>query len=393
MLIMLCFVLEIGNLWYARVQVETSLEAAALAAVRKWGDDPSLATTETPRCYGVEYAYVNPAGGQAVEITSNFDTSATPAPNENASADGNLIFGAITPTEPPWVFDANSEPSCGIGSVLFDASGGGNLGSARNEWGISYQRTEPGVMPAIRSIEIDLLPGTPMYFDSNSYNSGEGETPAVSTVGGYSQPNFFGLTTSEISHVFSEPAAYPDRFKKLTFYFPDSGATAATFAPCERFRFGVDVSRDKDDKNFNGDDIGQYGVKVTVTFDDGNTATGNFVDTRSNDSPCDYVGTNPDCPNSGIIVNSIPDLPCPPVSGGGNNPDGQSYVQLGGSGGGGKFGVRAQAEVPVPSLCGSLFGITLPVFSVRAATTAMYDCSVPDNPRLIRVLPENYFPP
>ena len=111
-LIMLCFVLEIGNLWYARVQLETSLEASALAAVKKWGDDSSLTTTEPPRCYGVEYARVNPAGGDPVVIASNFDTTLT-APNENLSAAGNLIFGAVTTNEPPWVFDANSEPSCG----------------------------------------------------------------------------------------------------------------------------------------------------------------------------------------------------------------------------------------------------------------------------------------
>jgi len=37
MLLILCFVVEIAHLWLTRVELENSLEAAALAAVKEWG--------------------------------------------------------------------------------------------------------------------------------------------------------------------------------------------------------------------------------------------------------------------------------------------------------------------------------------------------------------------
>ena len=42
-LTMLCFVLEIGNIWLARGELETALESAALAAVKAWKETNSTA--------------------------------------------------------------------------------------------------------------------------------------------------------------------------------------------------------------------------------------------------------------------------------------------------------------------------------------------------------------
>ena len=38
MLVLLSVLLGIASLWLARVELETALEAAALAAVKEWGD-------------------------------------------------------------------------------------------------------------------------------------------------------------------------------------------------------------------------------------------------------------------------------------------------------------------------------------------------------------------
>jgi hypothetical protein len=310
-----------------------------------------------------------------------------------------LIFGAITTDEPPWEFDTTEIPGCGSGTVLFDASGNGNLDAQDNEWGIAYQRTDNtpiSSLPKIRSIVIDLGSTTPLYFDDVSFGFGNLAPEKVddnSGDPGTSQPNFFGLSPSEISVSFSNPPPpFPtppaDRYKILTFEFPDD-TSPATFDPCERFRFGVDVRRANGNKQYDGDDIGEFAVRVTVNFDNNTSSTGTFVDTRSNELTCDKTGNDTYCPSSIIIINNIPDLPCPPVPGVGNNPDGQSYVRVGG-GGAGKFGVRAQAEAAVPTLCENLFGVALPQFKVKAVTTALFDCNEPSNPRLIRVLPENY---
>lgn len=394
LIIMICFVVEIGNQWYGRVQAETSLEAAALTAVKQWADGTPTATLAA-RCHGVEYAKVNPAGGQAVTITANYDNVAPIAANQNNSPDGNLIFGAITNDEAPWVFNANVVPSCGPGTVLLDASGNGNLNAQNNEWGIAYQKTDTtSTYPPIRSIEINLGAGNPMYFDSSSFQYGDG-APAKVSDGTDSQPNFspgFTSTATDISRIFGDPATQPNRYKKLTFFFPDASTTPATFDACERFRFGVDVRRASGGQQFDGDDIGQNEVQVKVTFDNGQITTGNFIDTKSNNSTCLKTGNDSNCPASIIIFNNIADLPCAPVPGQGNNPDGQSYVQVGGSGGN-KYAVLAQGEIAIPTLCENLFGIGLPQSKVFVRTFAMFDCSEPSNPRLIRVLDTNYTAP
>jgi hypothetical protein len=401
LLILICFVVEIGNLWYGRVQAETSLEAAALAAVKKWGDDSTLTDTKIPRCHGVEYARVNPAGGEPVSISPNYGTV-----NINGNTldpGGNLIFGAITNNEAPWVFNANVKPSCGAGAVLFDASKNGRLwGPELHEWGIAYQRPDATpVTTRITEIQIYLGAGTPLYFNRTKYGLSNLSDEKVDDQATHSQVDIFGFpdAANQIQAAFTEPLiSDPDKTKRLTFSFlPDTNTTSGDqgFDVCDRFRFGASVEKANSDSPFNGDQIGKYGVTVIVTFSDGKIRQGSFVDTRSNTPPCTYLvdPTINNCSNSIIIhPHKIPDLPCPPNPGQGNNPDGQSYVRIGGSGGD-KFAVLAQAEVPIPTLCENLFGFSLPKFKVQVSTFAMYDCSEPGNPRLIRVLPGNYTPP
>lgn len=85
-LVLICFVVNIGNLWLARAELETSLEAAALAAVKQRGDSPERSTQEA-RNAGAAYAALNPVRGQAVVLD---------APRGNRDAGGELVFGTVT---------------------------------------------------------------------------------------------------------------------------------------------------------------------------------------------------------------------------------------------------------------------------------------------------------
>jgi hypothetical protein len=396
LMILVCFIIEILNLWHARVELETALEAAALAAVKEWGENPGTDTLR-PRCTGVEYAEANLVGRVPLEITNNYNASATDpsTSNQNLSCDGDLIFGAITTDEPPWEFDTTEIPSCGKGNVLIDASEQGGLTTAnKHEWGIAYQRADnTTVLPKISSIVIDLGATTPLYFDDtagSSFGFADAATPYKVGDTATSQADFFGLNpATEITPTFSDPhPTVSNRYKKLMFTFAiDGGSGLPVFDPCERFRFGVNVRAATGGKQYDGDAMGDFGVTVTVNFSDSTSSSGTLVNTDSKGLPCGPKVTDSFCPNSGIYINNIPDLPCPPASGAGN--DGQSYVRIGGSGNG-KFGVRAQATVAVPTICENLFGISLPQMKVQAKTTALFDCNEPANPRLIRVLPENY---
>tara|TARA_R110002111_G_scaffold185031_3_gene250931 strand:- start:55932 stop:56516 length:585 start_codon:yes stop_codon:yes gene_type:complete len=102
-----CVVLEISTLWQAQVELNKALDAAALAAVKEWGASGS-ALTETPRDSGVTYAAANTVLGDPVVLDPNYDgTIVVTNPNQNASCDGNLVFGRINfPIVAPFTFEA-----------------------------------------------------------------------------------------------------------------------------------------------------------------------------------------------------------------------------------------------------------------------------------------------
>ena len=104
LVLLLIFVAEIGNLWLARIELENALEAAALAAVKEWADTEDNLEA---RNVGVTYAAANTVTGDQVAIANNHGGTG----NMNADPDGNLIFGAITTSSIPWVFEAGTEPS------------------------------------------------------------------------------------------------------------------------------------------------------------------------------------------------------------------------------------------------------------------------------------------
>lgn len=106
LLLLLILLIEIGNIWRARVELENAMEAAALAAVKEWGNGASHSDA---RDVGVVYAAANTVTGRPVIITDN-DGGALP--NGNALPSGNLIFGAVTTTTIPWIFNSGTAPSC-----------------------------------------------------------------------------------------------------------------------------------------------------------------------------------------------------------------------------------------------------------------------------------------
>jgi Flp pilus assembly protein TadG len=61
LLVLLSVLLNVANLWLARVELETALEAAALAAVKEWGDSGGGETFPS-RQVGMQYASANIIG-------------------------------------------------------------------------------------------------------------------------------------------------------------------------------------------------------------------------------------------------------------------------------------------------------------------------------------------
>lgn len=401
LLILFCFVINIAQQWLARVELENALEAAALAAVKEWGDAGG-GDTLIPREVGIEYANLNRVRGFRVQIADNYDP-VTGGVNQNKLCDvvkgpppdGNLIFGAITRDDPefPVTFNAGVRPSCAAGRVLIDASGEGNLQTDHNnEWGISFQQTDPpapaGLM--ITKVEINVRPnpgdeaiffGTPLV--SEILVDGNADA-AVRDDSGNRQADVKGFTDPLGQIEFTIDPMEP--WILTIEFFPDNdpdGGTDAGFEICDRMRFGAEVhAKEVGNAQIDGDEIGQIPALVTVYFNNGTSVTGSMFDNTESKNDCfNPALTGGFCPDPSLIVHPtmIPDLPCPPTAAEKNN--GQSYLLLGG--GFAEFAVRAQATVNVSPLCRCLCAFN-DDYCVSAKTIAVYDC-VTRRPKLIRV--------
>jgi hypothetical protein len=282
------------------------------------------------------------------------------------------------------IFNAGIAPGCASGTVLIDAtaSGSGNL-AQDNAWGISFYNT-PSTPPTLQitRVIIDLRGhGAGGSFSGPAVISDNSPQPAVQDGSGNSQPDLVGFTDPLAEILFSYPSTGKLQIDFLPDLDPLGGTDPNGFAPGDRFRFGQDVIDVSKGSGANdGDGIGRDGATVTVFFSLGGIplppltgVVGTFLD--NTDSKNDCLDPAIVSPLTGTLIVHpalIPDLPCPATSASNNN--GQSYVLIN-STGSGKFGVRAQAIVPVQPLgFGSFLG-TIAEYCVQAKTTAEYDCA------------------
>lgn len=387
-LIMLCMVLEIGNLWLARIQLKNALESGALAAVKNWGDAGG-GDTNNSRQVGYQFVAANTINGTAVDLSSidalrNYNVGN--APNQNNSCTGVMVFGAITTDTPNFVFDAGETPNCVQGQVLFDATASGSLSSGNfHEWGIRF-RPDASLPANLRITRAEIRLQAPQSFSVGSFGFADAVAPDAVVDGSANRaPDLQGLTTAtQITNSFLNAN------RTIRFDFNAFGGDDG-FAPGDRFRFGVDVTTGMGQES--GDDVA--GAQVFVQFSNGTTAVGNLIDT---DLRRDCLGVGIfDAANNSLAVtpsaSPIPDLPCQANAG---MNDGQSSVEVGGaSGAGDEFAVRIQATVPVQSICDSIFGFqpgNAGFFSVTARVDAIYDCSS-EEPRIYHLDSSRYICP
>ena len=402
----LAFVTDIGYVWLARVELENAAEAAALAAVKEWAENPNGSTLPA-RFVGVQFAGANTINGISVVIDPNHDPNNEP--NENLTITNGLVFGAIVSEDRPWVFDPHQRPGCDLGDVLFDATGqGGGGGSGGmgtdNAWGVSFTLTEdidPNLY--IEQIVIDLRDGggDGSFVGPVTLSDNVAPHAVVSPSSNPSadQPDIAGLddtalTTSTSGTVttysnsdiaFSIDSVMPHL---LVINF-----TAEAFRPGDRFRFGAattgvaDTGPGSGKTSNDGDGIGEDMVGVSVLFSS-NATPEEGVFFNNTDQKKDCVPKHPQDPplysdNGNLIVHPTltADLPCPASSAASNN--GQSYVQLAG-GAKRPFAVRAIVTVQLTSLFCNFCGIDFGPYEITAEATAMYDCET-RRPRLIRI--------
>jgi Flp pilus assembly protein TadG len=98
LLVLFCIVLEIGQLWHARVEFSSALEAAALASANSWGDaGGGPGNTSSAANVGTQFAAANTINGQPVAVDVSAFTFGTVTPR---ASDPSYSFTAGVPTGP-----------------------------------------------------------------------------------------------------------------------------------------------------------------------------------------------------------------------------------------------------------------------------------------------------
>lgn len=429
--LMLCFVLEIGNLWLARIQLKNALEAGALAAVKHWGDSGGdSGDTENSRIVGTQFASSCMINGIPVDLTTidaSRNYSLGGGTNQNASCQGVFVFGSIDTDTPEYTFDSCSAAGCGPPYVLaMDLTAQGNLNSGNNnEWGISIQPSNSTMTSTVTVRRIvyripagaffDFISDPPTVSGNLTDNAGSNAVNCTGGGGSFDCPDNTDAGTNSQADVFGVNPAQIDFYINVAdgdecvlgagtpITMGGAGMTSSTLAiefcdgsipGCnpfnlgDRIRFGAVVTPNGGGQ-IDADEVGALGLEITVCFSDGTQLEGVFQDsTHTGNCGCAAATIAPwgNCPSpiQGLTIHpaGIPDIPCPP---GPADNNGQALVAFqmspGGAGSGLGYAVRAQVTYPVPSLCEKLFGWPVGPFSVTAKTDAVYECTT-SNPRI-----------
>ena len=104
---LLIVVSDVANVWQAKIELKTALEASSLAGVQQWELDSG--NLNDPRAVAVSAAFGNTLIGQPVVVFANGGGGGA---NENTSCTENVvILGSIDRNVSPLVFNAGVAPS------------------------------------------------------------------------------------------------------------------------------------------------------------------------------------------------------------------------------------------------------------------------------------------
>jgi uncharacterized membrane protein len=101
---MLIFVADVGRVWQARLELQTAVDGAALAAVQEYNINGEAAARQA----AVDYAAANFAGDQSVFVD----------PNVGNAPSGDVVLGTITGAGPLVFTDSATPLGCSPGTRI-----------------------------------------------------------------------------------------------------------------------------------------------------------------------------------------------------------------------------------------------------------------------------------
>lgn len=381
LLTLLCLVLEVANLWLARVELKNAVDAAALSGVKTWGEGSSTAAARTET---QSTAAMNTVVGTAVAL----DLNSGAGTNGNGANTGDILLGTISGTPGALTFNCNGTPSCITGTVNLtiavetDPSGdtfanpSEPTGDAETSFRIESFTQSAGTGAELQSIEFDLSPmmvtpvsgggaGIPVSDDGFFDLRAIGTNDVNRSIGNpNTKPSLIGRNFSGTAATFNYTGGNGvDQFDSVlvTFGTPLSAGLPGT----NQYFFGTDTDRV-------GGDIGGGGG---VTAQDFGGEFGTDGGGGSGNDPFTSTGATVRVTVSGqTFTGTLTRV----------SADRSELVLVGNLTGGDAFGVRAQTTMQVNSICSSLFGVTVGPFNVTAKSYARFVCS-DGPPELVRI--------
>ena len=392
-LVFLCIMVEVANIWNARVKLEVALESAALAGVKVWSDlteadnvpaphdsPGEFAKTSAARDAAVAAAAANNVAGMSIVLDRDEqDDGIDDVCYDNANCTGDLLLGGF-PTTGSTDFNVTAAVGCGRSTMTVtnvaidfdievDTSGGTDTSDTADAFRISFTSAEPGL--SITEVQIDLqnaITSIPAWMDNGTWDFGTVNNFALG-----SEAAGRGPATHASSNVTIQTATGDDTgVMTLTF-------AAGDWLTGETLVFGVDTDNVEstgglaadtvaDEGGDFGDTPGANGMDGRIAFSfgfNGGASTGNTVDERlqrlMGGSLDRLQGNSANFPI--VIVTVVPDE---------------------------DFAVLAQQTLSVNSICNNLFGIPIGPFTITGRAVATARCAganstVVNNPLLVHV--------
>jgi len=394
-LMFLCIMVEVANVWNARVKLEVALESAALAGVKTWAElteadivpDPhdspgEFAKTSAARDAAVAAAGANNVGGVSIVLDRNEqDDGIDDVGYDNANCTGDLLLGGF-PTTGATDFNVTAAVGCGrstttvtVITIDFDITVDTGNGMAAGDtldtadaFTLSFTSATPGL--SITELQIDLraTPMLPLLADNGTWDFG--------TLNAFNLAAAEGDGNGPATHASSQVTI-------LTATGDGTGVMTLTFAQGdwisgENLVFGVDTDNVEtgggaaaDTVSDRGGDFGQTGgaagdpgrIAFAFGFNGGSSAGNDLNQTlqRTGAGRANLQGNAANFPIT--IVTVVPDE---------------------------DFAVLAQQTLSVNAICNNLFGIPVGPFTISGRAVATARCAganstVVNNPLLVHV--------
>ena len=409
-LILLITIVEIGNLWTARTELQTNLEAAALAGVKTWGDesedssmpmDPhpnpgEISITGAARDAAISTFAVNSVNGQFFSLSRNeTDDGDDLVGYDNTNCTGDIILGGF-PTAGGNAFNATSAVGCGRSTMTtttinleldleVDTERGpgpaGDTSDQPHAFKVSFISSDTAGF-SITQVVIDLQHNAMTVDDGVFHFQGGGSGPVVRSM----------ASPGNIAAGSEAGGAGPELYNPGGAGADDSDVTDATFTlssgnsvltidipsgqlmPGDQLVFGVDTDGVKmgtpaSSPSDDGGDFGENGaasgdpadrISFSVAFN-GGSPTLLDVALQSTGSRSRLVGNN-------LMINSTITIIVPDED----------------------FAVLCQKTIQVNSIVDSIFGTSLATFPVSGRAIATARCAganseVVNNPLVVHV--------